>query len=215
VCQVGGAEVNRSLQITRTNDAVTGIDTYCPTQGQQTLNAAAEAAFADTHIVVPEPGVQPGTSTLVNWPTTVYSTFTTYDTPTNLAGTPVKFRIMPTTYHWNFGDGTTMDSTWGGEQLDIDSLYRSVDWDMDAMQELLKDRAPAYREYTSCAHRTVQLSVTVGGQYSVNGGPYTTIAGTLTADAPPLVLNVREARSELVAPGAPPPSPRTCRHTGD
>lgn len=88
-------------------------------------------------------------------------------------------RVEGVSYVWNFGDAETFTSTSPGAK------YPS------------KEIVHRYRS----AGETVRpfVTVTYRGSFSVDGGGFQRIPGTVTVVGPPSDLEIAEARSELVA----------------
>lgn len=120
----------------------------------------------------------PGGQHLVNLPTIAYTTATTQTLTTDLLGHPIEVQATPTTYTWDFGDGTVLTTTHPGAPYphhDITHTYpRTGTW-------------------------TITLTTTWTGHYRLTGTttwhPITGTA-TTTTTAPP--LTTVELRTYLV-----------------
>ena len=102
---------------------------------------------------------------------------------TVLLGTPVQVRAMPVEYRWDFGDGNTITTHTPGHPYpskDIVNRYEHEGW------------------------YDITLSTTYTGQYSVAGGPWEDIDGTVTIDSAPVSIYSRSFESHLVDPDADP-----------
>jgi len=124
---------------------------------------------------------QPVDRTLVNFDTIFYAEIGRRDFPVGtILGRDVMIRIAGIRYDWDFGDGDAMTTESPGAK------YPS------------KEIVHRYRE----PGQTVQPSVTVTyrGSFSVDGGAFQPIPGTVTVPGPPGNLDIVEARSELVSP---------------
>lgn len=96
---------------------------------------------------------------------------------TVLLGTPVRVRAIPVSYHWDFGDGSTLNTTSPGHPYpshDVASRYEHEGW------------------------YDVRLTTTFAGQYSVAGGPWEDIDGTITVDSDPVAVYSKSYESRLV-----------------
>ncbi len=102
---------------------------------------------------------------------------------TVLLGTPVQVRATPVEYRWDFGDGNTITTHTPGRPYpakDIVNRYEHEGW------------------------YDITLSTTYTGQYSVAGGPWEDIDGTVTIDSAPVSIYSRSFESHLVDPDADP-----------
>lgn len=102
---------------------------------------------------------------------------------TVLLGTPVQVRATPVEYRWDFGDGNTITTHTPGRPYpakDIVNRYEQEGW------------------------YDITLSTTYTGQYSVAGGPWEDIDGTVTIDSAPVSIYSRSFESHLVDPDADP-----------
>lgn len=96
---------------------------------------------------------------------------------TVLLGTPVRVRAIPVSYHWDFGDGSTLNTTSPGHPYpshDVASRYEHEGW------------------------YDVRLTTTFAGQYSVAGGTWEDIDGTITVDSDPVAVYSKSYESRLV-----------------
>ena len=123
--------------------------------------------------------VEPPTrQTLVNIPTNLYADSRAAILPTRILGLAVRVRATPLRFRWSYGDGAALSTENAGgpyPQLDTAHTYRRP------------------------GSRTVHLSTTYSGEYSVTGGPWLPIDGVATVDSPPTTLTVRSAENQLVA----------------
>lgn len=120
----------------------------------------------------------PSRQTLVNIPTNLFAASRTAILPTRILGLPVRVRATPLRFRWTYGDGGTLSTANAGgpyPQLDTAHTYRRP------------------------GRRTVQLSTTYRGEYSVTGGPWLPIDGVATVTSPSTTVTVRSAENELVA----------------
>ena len=119
----------------------------------------------------------PGNNTLVNFPTIFYSNATPQDIPLTVLSQPVQLRITPTTYTWDYGDHTDPVTT-----SDPGHPY---------------PHQTVTHNYTTLATYTAAVTITFTGQFSVNGGTYQPITGTITRTSPGTTLTTLQARAEL------------------
>lgn len=123
--------------------------------------------------------VQPATGrTLVSVPTNLYATSRPATFRVTLLGTPVLVRARPTAWTWTYGDGSSRTfSTPGAPYPDLGTAHT----------------------WTAPGRRTVTLTTTWSGTYSVAGGPALPVDGTASVVSPSVEIVVVETRAELVA----------------
>ncbi len=189
----------------------------CLHDGTGSLYTAAQVQFFRAGPALPAPGLSPpGGVTLVGvFPTLFWTSGDPQTTDHVLLGTPVRLKITPVSYSWNFGDGSA----------GLNTAYPGIAHDKvnHPLQKLRGETDPAkYRPYVihryERAGQTCHTSVTITyrGQYSVQGGVWNDIDGTIDRTSPPRALATVEYRSQLEAepradePSSPPlPSPAT------
>lgn len=101
---------------------------------------------------------------------------------TELLGTPVQVRATPISYHWDLGDGNTITTSEPGEPYPseaVSSEYRYEGW------------------------YDVTLTTTFEGKYSVDGGPWEPIDGTIEVASDPIEIFAKSFESRLVNPDVP------------
>ena len=111
---------------------------------------------------------------------------------TTLLGTPVQIRAIPIEYHWDLGDGNTITTTKPGKPFpseEVTSTYRYEGW------------------------YDITLTTTFAGQFSVNGGPWQDIDGTITITSDPVPLYSASLTSRLTNPHT--PTTTDDKHTPD
>ena len=94
-----------------------------------------------------------------------------------LLDTPVQVRATPVLYDWDLGDGNTISTTNPGEPYPseaVSSTYRYEGW------------------------YDVTLTTTFSGQFSVAGGPWQDIDGTIEVASEPIALYSKSLESRLV-----------------
>ncbi|RNM16341.1 hypothetical protein [Nocardioides pocheonensis] len=150
-----------------------------PPQAAQPQVTPADVARAFQRIPLPalRAKTQPADKTLINFDTIFYVEATPLHRTLTLLGQRVDLEITPATFRWVHGDGTTTETTTPGAAYPAkDVLYR-------------------YQQ----AHVTVQHHVEIvwTARWSLNGGPYQDVAGTVTTVGPDTPLQVAEATPAL------------------
>ena len=118
----------------------------------------------------------------VNMVNVLYAESETQTIDTVLLGTPVSVRAIPTSYHWDLGDGNTITTTNPGKPFpdeEITSTYRYEGW------------------------YDVTLTTTFRGEFSVNGGEWQDIDGTIEVASDPVAIFSKSLESRLVNPDVP------------
>ncbi len=124
--------------------------------------------------------VQPGGETLVNLDTILSTSEPDFARSLTLLGSTVDLEASPTSYTWHHGDGTTQTTTIPGAPYPAKDITH---------------------RYTRPA-KDVRLRVdaTYEVRFRIDGGPWQTLADTITATGPATSLDVREARPVLTSP---------------
>lgn len=94
-----------------------------------------------------------------------------------LLGTPVQVRATPVQYDWDLGDGNTISTAEPGKPYPseaVSSTYRYEGW------------------------YDVTLTTTFSGQFSVDGGPWQDIDGTIQVGSEPISIFSKSLESRLV-----------------
>nr|WP_283774670.1 PKD domain-containing protein [Brachybacterium equifaecis] len=118
----------------------------------------------------------------VNMDLVLYAETAEQTLPTTLLGIPVEVRAIPSQYTWDLGDGTTITTDRPGRPfpaLDVTHTYRYEGW------------------------YDITLTTTFRGQFSVNGGPWQDIDGTIDIASPPVEIFSKSLESRLVNPDIP------------
>ncbi|WP_020692344.1 hypothetical protein [Aeromicrobium massiliense] len=123
--------------------------------------------------------VQPGGETLVNLDTILHTTEPDFARSISLLGSSVELEASPTTYTWHHGDGTSQQTTTPG------APYPSKD--------------VVHRYERPARGVTLRVDATYEVRFRVDGGPWQTLAETITATGPATTIDVREARPVLTA----------------
>lgn len=123
--------------------------------------------------------VQPGERTLVNVPTIFHTDPRTLRESVTLLGIDIDVEATPTRYTWHPGDGTSKTTTKPGRPYPA------------------KDVTHTYRRVADEVRPRVDTTYSV--RYRVDGGAWTPLGQTLTAQGAPTSLEVEEAAPVLVA----------------
>lgn len=135
-------------------------------------------AFRNIPLPPSELTVQPPNGrTLVNFATNFYTEQGPFNRTVRLLGQRVELRIWPSEYRWVFGDGAGLASESAGAPY----------------PELLVTHS--YRRAGSVSPR---VDTTYAAQFSVNGGPWRDVDGTVTIPGSPVGLDVTTAGPVLV-----------------
>lgn len=113
----------------------------------------------------------------VNMDLIVYAESTEQTLDTVPLGTPVQVRATPVSYHWDFGDGSTLDTARPGRPYpanDLTHRYQHQGW------------------------YDITLTTTYAGEFSVAGGPWQDIDGTVTVASEPVALYSKSFASRRV-----------------
>lgn len=124
--------------------------------------------------------VQPGERTLVNVPTIFHTDPRTLRESVTLLGFDIDVEATPTRYTWHPGDGTSKSTTKPGRPYPA------------------KDVTHTYRRVADEVRPRVDTTYSV--RYRVDGGAWTPLGQTLTAQGAPTSLEVEEAAPVLVTP---------------
>jgi len=153
----------------------------CSAQPPGALPTVTPGLVANAFQRIPLPALraitQPADKTLINFDTIFYVDAQPLHRTLNLLGQRVELEITPSTFRWVHGDGTTsVTSTPGAPYPAKDVVYR-------------------YQQ----AHVTVNQHVEVvwTARWSLNGGPYQDVDGTVTTVGPDTPLRIAEATPAL------------------
>lgn len=117
---------------------------------------------------------------LVNIETIAYVEAPAQTFDVTLLGIPVTMRATPVSYSWDFGEGEPFTTTWPGAPYPNATVWR------------IYQRATAPGET-----RRIALSTTWAGSFSVAGGPWQAIEGTVTTTSTTEPFTVITARTYL------------------
>ncbi|TAL21866.1 MAG: hypothetical protein EPN99_06840 [Frankiales bacterium] len=159
--------------------AWTLVDTVCLAADDPAIDPAVavpmtvQREFTSVVVLQGEAEVSPEPDTLVNIPT-VFTTSApaSYDIPLTLLGQDVVITATAQRYTWHFGDGKTGTST--------------------------APRGRIEHEYAEAATVGAYVVIEWSGTFRVNGGASQPITGTATTTGVPTVVEVKQARAELV-----------------
>ncbi|HET9500026.1 MAG TPA: hypothetical protein VFO98_07180 [Marmoricola sp.] len=124
---------------------------------------------------------QPDTKTLVNFETIFHALAAPFTRTLTLLGQRVQLDIRPSSFHWVFGDGHSLDTTGPG------AAYPSK----EIVHKYL-DAAVTVRHH---------LAITWTARFSVNGGPWQDVPGSVTRTGPDTALRIVEATPALSGAG--------------
>ena len=120
----------------------------------------------------------PGGETLVNFDTNFYTEQGSFTRRVRLLGQRVDLKIWPSRYQWVFGDGASLASASAGAPYpDLQITH----------------------DYQAKGGVSPRVDTTYSAQFSVNGGPWRDMDGTVTIPGAPVKLDVRTARPVLVS----------------
>lgn len=155
------------------------VDTVCLAADDPAIDPAVavpmtvQREFTSVVVLRGEAEVSPEPDTLVNIPT-VFTTSApaSYDIPLTLLGQDVVITATAQRYTWHFGDGETGTSTAPGGRIE--------------------------HEYAEAETVGAYVVIEWSGTFRVNGGASQPITGTATTTGVPTVVEVKQARAELV-----------------
>ncbi|HEX3732739.1 MAG TPA: PKD domain-containing protein [Mycobacteriales bacterium] len=192
-CEAHQCPDGRQQYLRIEEDLNTGFKKFDPICGVSASDPGSLAVeeFYKTKAKVSRPNIAPNTTTLANFPNIFWSDVKAYEAPTDITVANVRLKFLPVKYLWSFGDGETM--TLGDPGKAYDPNLIKVTQDADRYYKNI-------HRYASLGTFNVTLTVVFNGQYSVDGGDWIDIAGSVQATSPPHSLAVKEARGELVDP---------------
>jgi hypothetical protein len=166
---------------------------YCASPGAQPIdlgNIAGQAATVTESLTPPTPRVrvQPGGTTLVGNPTVFSGSDLADVTPpalTNpLSGRSLQLTVQPTTWTWDFGDGSPVVTTDGPPPA-----YEHGSSNQDLLTHT----------YRRAGTVSVRVTVTWTASYTVSGIAGARNVANPVASTTLVALTVRQARSQLVS----------------
>ncbi|MGW9413105.1 hypothetical protein [Arthrobacter cupressi] len=129
---------------------------------------------------------QPGRHTLKGAYTNVYAEVSDQGFSPRLAGKVISVRAHPSSFAWNYGDGTTKTFTIQGGPLRPD-------------QTELDSETRTSHVYTATGDYRISVTTTYTGEYSVDGGPWVPIIGTAQVNSPAVPMSVWRTETHLYA----------------
>ncbi|MBH0099469.1 hypothetical protein I6E68_10005 [Salinibacterium sp. NSLL150] len=133
----------------------------------------------------PAAGMQPNQWMIVGLDTNFYANASAHVVDGTLFGGTAQVRFTPTSYNWDYGDGTT--STLG---------TAGTTWAKSKIAEF--DPTPTSHVFEEPGNYTISLAVTYAAEYRVAGSSWQNVVGTLTIVAPPLTATAGHATTVLV-----------------
>ena len=134
--------------------------------------------FAELPVKAPAAHAGPERGWLpVNMVNVLHTDADTQELETELLGTPVRIRAVPVEFHWDLGDGNTITTTDPGKPFPserVSSEYRFEGW------------------------YDITLTTTFTGQFSVDGGEWQDIDGSIEIQSDPVELFAKSLESRLV-----------------
>ena len=103
-----------------------------------------------------------------------------------LLGQPAQVMFTPTSYHWNYGDGTTTTSPTSGAR-----------WETLGLPEFTE--TPTSHKYTATGTYSVTLTVNYRADYSFGDQGWRPVQGTVTVPSTPITLVAARESTVLVA----------------
>ena len=160
------------------------LDTRCLPPGSPALDPRAaipglvERDFQSLVVVKGVAVSQPHGTTLVNYETGYYTEAGRYTlAPVGILGHTVVITATPARYDWTFGDGTQALNAGPGT----------------------KDTTDVSHTYKHTGSVAPYVVITWTGTFTVDGGRPQPVIGTATTTGPGTALQIKQARSELVA----------------
>lgn len=129
---------------------------------------------------------QPGRHTLKGAHTNIYAEVSEQGFSPRLAGKVVSVRAHPSSFAWNYGDGTTKTLPIQGGPLRPD-------------QAELDSETRTSHVYGSTGDYDISVTTIYTGEYSVDGGAWVPIIGTAQVNSPAIPMSVWRTETHLVA----------------
>jgi hypothetical protein len=160
---------------------IAGTVCIAPAEAEQAEVTVTLADFRRLPLPPAQPAIQPaGGEALIRMRTNAYVDPTSTRPQTfdiTLLDTPVQVRATPTTYTWDFGDGSPPLET-----ADPGAPYPDL---------------TTWHEYQAPGTVQITLTTTYTGEYSVAGGPWTPIPGTAQVSSEPQQLQLLTTTNKL------------------
>ncbi|GAA1717383.1 PKD domain-containing protein [Brachybacterium phenoliresistens] len=176
-------EGTRTDRVNQTSQDL-GVRCYSALVGDPAAGGAAVVItvtredFAKLPVIAPEAHAGPVDGWVpVNMDVVLYTDAEDQTLETSVLGIPVQIRAIPVSYTWDLGDGNTITTSESGRPYpakDVTGTYRYEGW------------------------YDVTLTTTYAGQFSVAGGPWQDIEGTIDVASEPVALFSKSLESRLV-----------------
>jgi hypothetical protein len=128
---------------------------------------------------------EPNGWTVIGLHTNFYSDAGSHVVDGTLLGAAASVRFTPTTWTWDFGDGTSLISKWPG-----------ASWAALGVGEF--EQTATSHVYATATTATIRLSIDFSAKYRIGAGEWTPIAGSLPVQAPPTTIIAGGAKTVLV-----------------
>ena len=148
---------------------------------QQVTPAMVARAFQRIPLPALRAITQPADKTLINFDTIFYAEAEPLHRTLTLLGQQVLLEITPSTFRWVHGDGTTTETHTPGAPYPA------------------KDVVHRYQQAHVTVHQHVEVVWTA--RWSLNGGPFQNVDGTVTTVGPDTPLRIAEATPALTGYG--------------
>lgn len=196
-----GQKLMYKIDSDATTQQVQQFDSYCSSNDPPDITAAVTREFQQYKPALAPPQVcPPSRVTLVHIDTVFLTDSTPIDVPLNLLGNAIILKVTGISYQWNYGDGSTHTTETGGWVNPGDPKGSSA-----------KDRLPtgpvSHQYKKSGKDLPVSVTITYNGVFSVNGGQFQPIDGTINATSPSQNIWVRSVDTQLVDPDNASPEP--------
>ncbi|HEX7349907.1 hypothetical protein [Brachybacterium sp.] len=146
--------------------------------GEPVVIAVTQSDFAKLPVSPPQAHAGPEAGWIpVNMVVVLHASGEDQVLETTILDTPVSVRAVPIEYSWDLGDGNTITTTKPGQpypSTEVASEYRYEGW------------------------YDVTLTTTFAGQFSVDGGEWQDIDGTITVESEPVEIFSKSLESRLV-----------------
>lgn len=176
-------------------DVLYGYQPPSPSSSQSTSQPSASPRPATPPVTVtdlasfrpqaPAHAMEPDGWSVVGLPTNFIAQAEPHTVRGTLFGIPAEVRFTPTTYHWRYGDGDTLNTPHAG-----------ATWSRLGVSEF--SETVTSHAYAAAGTYTVQLSVHHSPEYRLAGGSWRKIDGTIPVAAPALIVRVYTAKTALV-----------------
>ncbi len=122
--------------------------------------------------------IQPNAPTaLINIPTNIYAHATDHTLTTTVLATPIRVKVHPTSYHYTYGDHTTLDTT------DPGGPYPTL---------------TTAHTYQHPGPHTITLTTSYTAEYALPGQPFQPVTGTVEVPSTPVTIEHVQTRAHLV-----------------